>query len=318
MADLLVRAGIGALTLVDRDTVEWTNLQRQLLFDEEDVRRAMPKAAAARERLLEIDSAARLKAVVGDLGPANAEAILEGGAGDGPAALIIDGTDNYETRYLLNDLAVKRGVPLVYGGAVASEGLSMTVLPGAQGSACLRCVFPEPPAVSERRTCDTAGVLGPAVAMVGAWQAAEAIKILAGRMDLLSGRLSRFDLERGAIFQTSLAGARDPSCPCCARRRFEYLEGGRQSGATTLCGRNSVQIAPPPGSSLDLARLAESLRAHGPVVENKFLVRAVLEQERPDIGDSVEITAFADGRAIIAGAVEAGRARAIYARYIGA
>ncbi|MBL0922626.1 MAG: ThiF family adenylyltransferase, partial [Phycisphaerales bacterium] len=253
---------------------------------------------------------------------------LVAGVGAAPGArpgarpgVIVDGTDNYETRYLLNDLAVREGIPLVYAGAVSGEAMSMTVLPGR--AACLRCVFPEAPAPEARATCDTVGVFGPAVAVAGAWQAGEALKILLGREDLLSGSLARFDLAHGRTAATSLAGARDASCVCCGQGRFEWLDAP-EAAATTLCGRSSVQVAAPDvaGASRDEGRgfeaLAERLRAAGEVTANRFLVRVRLRDERGAGGEDVSLTVFRDGRTIVSGTTDGVRARSLVARYVGA
>lgn len=302
-AELLVRAGVRRLTLVDRDVVELTNLQRQGLFDEADAREGLPKAEAARRRLLEIWSDASIAGLVSDVTPATAAGALA----DRPG-VILDGTDNYETRYLLNDLSVREGVPLVYAGAVAGEAMSMTVLPGR--GPCMRCVFPDPPAPEHRLTCDTSGVFGPAVAIAGAWQAGEALKVLMGREDLLSRRLARFDLVRGGAATTDLGETPDPACPCCGLRRFEWLDR-RESPATTLCGRSSVQVSSN-GGAPDLEALGARLRAAGEVTVNRFLLRARLREE------ALEITLFRDGRAIVSGTTDTARARSVVARYIGA
>lgn len=309
-ADLLCRAGVGRLTLIDRDVVEWTNLQRQCLFDEADAREGLPKAEAARRRLNAIHGAARIDAVIADITPANAVEVCVGRSAPG---VLLDGTDNYETRYLLNDLAVREGVVLAYAGAVGAEGMAMTVRPGR--TPCLRCVFPEPPPVESRQTCDTSGVFGPAVALAASWQAGEALKILMGREDLLSHRLLRANLERGEVSTVSLPQRPDAECPCCAHRRFEWLDRSSAS-ATTLCGRSSVQVAAG-GGRVDLDALASRLGRAGEVTSNRFLVRAALADEHGEQGSSIELTVFADGRAIVSGTTRADRARSIVAKYVG-
>ena len=312
-AEGLVRAGVGRVRVIDRDVVEWTNLQRQRLFDEADAREGLPKAEAAKRRLLAIRSEAVIEAVVADVSARTAAALCL--APERPG-VILDGTDNYETRYLLNDLAVRENVALVYAGAVAGEAMSMTVLPGV--TPCLACVFPEPPEVSARRTCDTSGVFGPAVSVAGAWQAGEALKILVGRTDLLSGRLAQVDLERGTARATALGAAPDPACRCCGRREFVWLDRQDES-TTTLCGRSSVQVAAAPGAGvIELESVATRLRSTCDVVVNRFLLRASLKSERGEGGASVELTLFRDGRAIVSGVTDAARARSIVARYVGA
>lgn len=309
-ADLLARAGVGRLTLVDRDVVEVTNLQRQSLFDERDVAALTPKAEAARSRLGAINSRVRVRAVVDDLRADNAERLVLG-SDLGPADVLLDGTDNFETRYVLNDLVVKHGLAYVYGGVVGTTGMQMSVAPGR---ACLRCVFPEPPAAGVTPTCDTAGVLAPAAWIVAACQATDAIKILTGQADLIAASLLWFDLWGGERRRIDLSSARREDCPACGQRRFEFLEGGRGGGlAATLCGQGAVQVWPGLGGGIDLDRLGERLSAVGRVTHTAFLLRAVV----PEHG-GVELTVFRDGRAIVKGVRSPEEARAVYARWVGA
>ncbi len=295
-AELLARAGVGSLRLIDRDFVEWSNLQRQFLFTESDAREALPKAAAAARRLREINQEVALEPVVADLTPANAAELFE------HADLILDGCDNFETRYLINDAAVRAGVPWIYGAAVGSYGLTLPVVP--ERTACFRCVYPEPPAGAQP-TCETAGVLGPATAAVAALQTAAALKILAGAP--LEARLTTIDVWSGEIRQIG-PPARDPGCPCCARREFVYLDGSRRA-PVSLCGRNAVQIHEH-ARPVDLKNLAARLGAIAPVRANEFALRVAIEP--------YEMTVFPDGRAIIKGTTDIGLARSLYARYIGA
>lgn len=327
-ADLLARAGVGRLTLIDRDVVERTNLQRQSLFTERDAAEGAPKADAAARRLREVNSEIEIVAHVADLTPRNTERLLGAGAESDASAraesglmAILDGADNYETRYLLNDFAVRRSTPYFYAGAVGAEALAMPVLPGRAGAPCLRCVFPEPPPLSARRTCETSGVFGPAVAAIAAVQAGDALKHLMGRGDLVAPTLTRMDLERGVIAQRSLADARDPSCPCCAARRFEWLDGALGAGeAATLCGRNAVQVPPPIASSreaggapsVDLALIEARLKPVAEVRRTAFLVRATLRD------DPLALTVFADGRVVVEGTTDTARARSIVAKHVGA
>lgn len=303
-ADHLARAGVGTITLVDRDVVELTNLQRQSLYTQRDVDEGLPKVEAARRRLLDIDRSLTIHARAVDCSPRTARSLL-----DPAPTVILDGTDNYETRYLLNDLAVSSGVPLVYAGAVSTRAMQMTVIP--RKSACLRCVFPEPPPPEQRETCDTVGVLGPAVGIAGALMAADAMKFLLGRADLVRLSLARIDVLTGTMFTTDLANARDPECPCCAHCRFDWLDGNRADAAVTLCGRSSVQITPSGNAALDLATIASRLAPHGDFRATPFLVRGTLRDER------IDVSVFPDGRAIIA-TPDLARARAIYAKYLGA
>lgn len=311
-AELLARAGAGMLTLIDRDTVEPTNLQRQTLYDESDARARLPKAEAARRRLARINSEITLRAAIADVNHRTVEAHLRG------SSVVLDAADNFETRYLVNDACVKLGLPLVYAGAVGMSGMVMTIVPRV--TPCLRCVFESPPAPGAAPTCDTAGVFGPLTAMLGAMQAAEAIRLITGAPP--EPRLRSVDAWSGAVRAID-PGAPRADCPCCALGRYEWLDGGRAAGAAALCGRDSVQILPAPGASgdrerLDLAALASRLAPHGAFEVTPFLLRGSLRDERGDRGTPVELTVFTDARAIIGGVSAIDRARAIYARYVGA
>jgi len=316
IADALARAGVGHLTIVDRDVVELTNLQRQILFDEDDVREGRPKAAAARERLARINSQVRVDAVVEDFNHTNAEHL------SGECDLILDGLDNFQTRYLLNDLSVKRGVPYVYGGAVGVSGMACVFTPHA-GGPCLRCVFPEAPPPGSTPTCDTAGVLAAAVASVAHHQAVQAIKLLSGNDASVDSSLLTIDVWRNETRRLDVAGARDAACVCCGARRFEFLDGAAGSSATSLCGRGAVQINPRLASngaarvSIDLRSVAARLMPHGDFVVNEYLLRGRLRGEVGDEGRPVELTLFTDGRAIVAGTARPDFARTIYDRYVG-
>lgn len=305
VANLLVRAGVGRLRIIDRDFVEPSNLQRQTLFEESDARDALPKAVAAERRLRAANSSVSVEGVVADLTPRNAEDLLSG------FPLILDGTDNFETRFLVNDAAVKLGAPWIYAAAVASYGLTMTVRPGE--SACLACLVetngadgaPGTPGIEE--TCDTSGVLSAIVGVIASIQAAEAIKLLAGRIDALHGRLITCDVWSGR-FQ-SIRVARNPQCRACGRREFTWL-GGEAQPQITMCGRDSVQIHER-RRALDLAELGRRLQpAVSGVRANGFLLRFAVPP--------YELTVFADGRAVIKGTRDPGVARSLYARYIGA
>ncbi len=297
-AEALTRAGVGYLRLVDRDYVEPSNLQRQWLFDEADAAEGMPKAPAAARRLAAINSDVRIDSVVADLTPENAVDLLSG------VDLILDGTDNFETRYLLNDFAVRESVPWIYGGALASYGIAMPVLPGR--TACLKCLYPEPPAGAQP-TCETAGVLNTVTAAVAAIQTSMALRLLAGREDGWEPRLTTVDLWSGRIRQTP-APRPLPDCPACVRRQFPHLEGGRRA-PISLCGRNAVQIHER-ARPLDLEDLRRRLEPLGAVRANEFALRFFIEP--------YEMTIFPDGRAIIKGTQDVGLARSLYARYVGA
>lgn len=312
IAEMLTRAGVGTLSIVDRDVVELTNLQRQVLFDENDAEQGTPKAVAAQRRLRAINSDVTIQAHVDDLNAANAERYIDG------IDLILDGLDNYETRYLLNDLAVKHDLPLIHGGAVGTTGTAMTILPG--NTPCLRCVFPDMPAAGAAATCDTAGVLGPLVMMIAAHQASEAIKLLTGNIDALDRSLLSIDLWHNRTHRTDLSRNRDPDCPCCARREFDFLHGLSAASAVTLCGRNAVQINPAAtgeGATIDLAAMVQRLATHGRFTHNEHLLRGEFTSERGDSGECIELTLFPTGRAIIKGTDRTDYARTLYARYLG-
>lgn len=322
-ADLLARAGVGRLTIVDRDIVERTNLQRQTLFDERDAREGLSKAEAAAKRLAAVNSSIRIDPLTADFSAACAESIFDDAAAPPhpqPADLLIDGTDNFTTRYLLNDLAVKRGVPLIYGGAVGTTGLTMTIRPGI--TPCLRCLFPHAPDSAQHPTCDTAGILAPVSAIIGAMQALEAIKVIVGASDQSSSDLVDIDPWHNRTRRVSIAHARSPSCDCCARRSFEYLEGRHEHDASVICTRHdggAVQIRRPDplAPAIDLARLQNRLAPHGDFARTPQSLRGVLAHESGDGSHPIELTIFSDGRAVIRGTVETARAHAIYARYIG-
>ncbi len=297
-ASFLVRAGVGTLRIIDRDFVEESNLQRQILYDEEDVRAALPKAAAAERKLRAINSLVTVEGLVEDLTPDNAGRLLGG------FDLILDATDNFDTRLLINDYAVKTATPWIYGGCVSSYGQTFTVLPGQ--TACFQCLFGTPVG-GLAPSCDTAGVIGPAVGVVASLQAAEALKILSGRRERVSRRLTFVDVW-GNLLDSFELPPRDPECPCCGRRDFHWLEGRRGTDALTLCGRDSVQVSRREGPPLDLEALARRLAPLGTVERNRFLLRASIGAHR--------LTVFADGRAIIGGTSDPALARSLYTRYV--
>jgi molybdopterin-synthase adenylyltransferase len=299
--EALARAGVGHLLVVDRDFVEESNLQRQTMFTEHDARERAPKAIAAARRVAEINSDVRCEAVVADVNNSNVERLIEG------RDLVLDGTDNFATRYLLNDACVKHGVVWVYGAAVGSYGVTMTVRPRL--TPCLRCVFPEAPAAGSAPTCDTAGVVMPIISIVAAVQVAEAFKLLTGRTEDLHGGLVQFDVWRNEWRRVSL-GERDPACPTCALGRYETLEAEAGDLAVVLCGRDAVQVSPRRPTRLDLAALAERLKAAGEVKANEYLVRLR--------AGGYELTVFGDARAVVRGTEDVTLARTLYARYVGA
>jgi molybdopterin-synthase adenylyltransferase len=302
IADLLVRAGIGQLTIVDRDYVELHNLQRQSLYTEVDVDSHSPKAVAAAAKLRQFNSDVTITPVVTDFNSENAETIVR------ESTIIVDGTDNFETRYLLNDLSVKLGIPWVYGGVVASHGTTMTIRPGF--TPCLRCVFPEPPEPGTAPTCDTAGVIGPAVHVIASIEAVEVIKLAIGEVDALNSSLLAIDLWQLTFDRVPLPSPR-PDCPTCGKRQFDFLNQSLPSHSTVLCGHDAVQVRPGPGVKLDLAAMSDRLRPLGEVKQTRFLLFFV------DPVTKAELTIFPDGRAIVKGTTDETEARSIYARYVG-
>lgn len=295
-AEALVRAGIGRLRLIDRDYVDYTNLQRQWLYTEEDAQQESPKAIAASRRLRQLNRHVDLEPLVTDLTPSNAEELAAG------YDLILDGTDNFETRYLLNDLSVKRSTPWIYGAAIGSYGIVMPVMPTA--GACFACVYPDPPE-GLQPTCDVNGVLGSTTASVAALQVAMALRIIVGWPDF-ECRIHTLDVWTGVAKQIA-AGERDPECHVCAKREFRYLDGKRRA-PVSLCGRNAVQLHET-ARPLDLQQLAARLRPFGDVRVNEFAVRVAVPK--------YDLTFFPDGRAIVKGTTDVGVARSVYAKLIG-
>lgn len=300
IANVLARAGVGFLRIVDRDYVEHTNLQRQVLFDEQDAADGAPKAVAAVEKLQRINSEVQYEPVVADFGPDNAERLIR------DVDLVLDGADNFEVRYILNDACVKLGKPWVYAAAIASYGVTMPILPGQ--SPCLRCIFEGPPEAGAIDTCDTAGVLGPMPGIIGNLAAAEAIKLLVGATDQVSKGLFWIDCWYNTAQRTPIE-APVPDCPACGQRHFEFLERPASSQAATLCGRDAVQVRPPAVSTLDLPALAARLASIGAVRQNPHLIRLIAPPH--------ELTIFKDGRAIVKGTSDPAVARSLYARYVG-
>jgi molybdopterin-synthase adenylyltransferase len=296
-AQALARAGVGSLRIVDRDFVEGSNLHRQMLFDEADATENLPKAVAAERKLKLINSDIHVEGIVADADSRNIEDLLGG------FQIILDATDNFEARYLLNDVAVKNGIPWIYGAVVASYGATMTILPGR--TPCLACLFPRPPQ-GLHETCDTAGVIMTAATWVAGIQVTEALKILLGCFQDLHGSLLSCDVWKNQ-FQ-KVKPRRNPDCQACSKRDFAYLEGASPTHIS-LCGRNSVQIHQAEPRPLDLAALRARLERFGPVRTNEFLLKCSL--------DSYELTVFQDGRAIIKGTQDPAIARGIYAKYIG-
>lgn len=297
IASLLARAGVGSLRIIDRDYVEPSNLQRQSLFDEADAAECLPKAIAAARKIGAFNSQISVEPQVADLTPANVETLLAG------TTLILDGTDNFETRYLLNDFAVSRSLPWIYTAAVGSYGVTLNVLPGK--TACLACVFPDAPRGAVE-TCETAGILNSAVNLAASIAATEALKLLVGAEDRIRRTLLSFDVWTNERAELGAAQPR-PECRTCGQRDFLHLAGEGRAHIT-LCGRNAVQIHER-HRPLDFAEMTERLKPHGTVRHNDFVLKFFHEP--------YEMTLFPDGRAIIKGTTDTGLARSLYARYVG-
>lgn len=300
-AEVLARAGVGFLRIIDRDFVEFTNLQRQTLYSENDAKERLPKAVAAKNRLAEINSEIEIDAIVADVNHSNIEGYIK------DVDLILDGTDNFQIRYLLNDACVKHKKTWIYGAAVSSYGTTMTIFPNE--TPCLRCIFEEMPSAGSSPTCDTAGVIQPIISSVSAIQTTEAIKILTGNTDALHKSLIQIDVWQNDWRKIKLSKPNE-DCECCGRRNFEFLDAETNEFSAVLCGRNAVQIAPPKPAKIDLQMLSERLKQHGEIMQNEYLMRLKF--------GNYELTIFSDARAIIRGTDDISEARSIYAKYIGA
>lgn len=297
IANNLCRAGVGHLRLIDRDFVELGNLQRQTLFDEQDARERLPKVIAAAAKLRTINSEIEIEPLIVDVTPRNVERLLAG------CDLVLDGTDNLETRFLLNDACLKLNLPWVYGGALGAAGSTMTIVPGK--TPCLRCVIDHAPPPGMILSCDTEGVLGAITGTIASIESAEALKLLTGHAP--RGSLLNIDLWEGDFREVEVE--RRPDCPACGARQFEYLNGQRIAWTTVLCGRNSVQIVPPEENEIALPDLQQRLASVGAVSYNGYLLSLQVEDR--------EIVLFPTGRAIIRGTTDEAEARTLYARYIG-
>ncbi len=305
IANTLVRAGVGFLRICDRDYIELDNLQRQVLFDEDDIAANLPKAEAAAARLARINSNVTIEPVVTDVNHTNIERLTDG------ACLLLDGTDNFETRFLINDLAVKSRRPWIYGAVIGATGLCMTIIP--YDTPCLRCVFEQAPPPEMNPTCDTIGVLASVVNLVAGLQTVEAIKLLTGRAAEINRHLVHLDVWSGRFVNVKVQSAYDKGdCPCCKRHEFPYLSGELAGTTTTLCGRDAVQVNIGSPVRVSFSAIAQKLQpvATGCVRHNRFMLSA-------RVGD-YELTLFPDGRAIIKGTDNPDKARTIYAKYFGA
>ena len=299
-AETLVRAGVGFTRIVDRDFVEFSNLQRQTLFSETDAESRLPKAVAAKNRLAQINSEIEIEAIVADVNHSNVESLIRN------CDLILDGTDNFQTRYLINDACVKWDKIWIYGAAVSSYGVTMTIQPNA--TPCLRCIFEEMPGAGGAATCDTAGVIQPIINSVSAIQTTEALKILTGNFDKLHKSLMQIDVWRNDWRKIKL-GAPNADCPTCGQQNYEFLAADASDSSAVLCGRNAVQISPPKPTKIDLLNLAEHLKHLGDVKQNEYLVRLIVGE--------YELTVFTDARAIVRGTDDVSIARSVYAKYVG-
>lgn len=300
VASHLARVGIGHLVLADRDFVEWHNLPRQALYTEADAEQAVPKAIAAAGRLRQINSQVEIEAHLVDVNADTIEPLLSG------ADLVLDGADNFEVRYLVNEACVKHGIPWVYGGVLGTYGLTAAIVPGE--TPCLRCLLGPMPGPGSVPTCETAGVLGPAVATIAALEVTEGLKILLERRDDLLRSLIMVDVWTGD-FERAKVERGKAACPVCDDGQYDLLTAERGSASTVLCGRNAVQVNPKPAQKLDLEMLGARLAEVGNVQVSDYLLRLDVE--------GFQITVFVDGRAIVKGTDDAARARALYARYVG-
>jgi molybdopterin-synthase adenylyltransferase len=304
LADTLVRAGVGRLRIVDRDFVELSNLQRQVLFDESDVEARLPKAIAAAEKLRRINSTVNVEPVVADVDHTNILSLIEG------AQLILDGSDNFELRFLINDASLESGIPWIYAGVIGSHGQVMPIFPGS--SACLRCLIEHIPDAGSTETCDTAGILGPAVQVVASLEAVAAIKILSGHPETVSRTLAYIDVWEGTLRQLNVSDLRERTdCPACKQGERAWLAGKLGSRTSVLCGRNAVQVSPAERGQIVLHELAARLRGSGAIQQNDYLLR-FSPRDSP-----FELTVFRDGRAIIKGTEDLALARSVYSRFIG-
>ena len=303
IASTMVRAGVGHVRIIDRDYIELNNLQRQILFDEEDIARGLPKAVAAAEKLRKVNSQVKVESVVADVNSENVERLI------GDVDLVLDGTDNFEIRFLLNDACVKRGVPWVYGGVLATYGMIRAIIP--HQTPCFRCLLAEMPMPGTTPTCDTVGVLSPAVNVIGSLEVVEGLKILMGKEGDLYGPLLYVDVWAGTTERVEVR-KRDNPCPACDLGQFEFLEAREGSYLTSLCGREAVQVNVRGETRISFPDLAKRLDSVGQVSFNDYMLRFQVSSKRP-----YELTVFPDGRTIVKGTTDEAVARTLYARYIG-
>lgn len=301
-SNLLARAGVGTLRLIDRDFIEINNLQRQVLFNETDIQEHLPKAVAAKKNLDKVNSEIRIEAAVADINPESIEELL------GDIDLIVDGTDNFETRFLINDFCLREKIPWVYGGAIRTEGMSYVILPG-QGP-CLRCLFKQAPEAGQTQTCDQVGILAPVAHLIASFQTIEAIKILARQFEAVDRKLWKVDLWNREFKGIATEVLKPVRCSGCQSGDYPYLNRQLETRTVTLCGRNAVQILKQGAAErIDFKNLAKKLKPEGQVSFNEYLLLYKTA--------SFEITVFSNGRAIVKGTEDAVQARSLYSKYIG-
>ncbi len=299
-AEALARAGVGTLRIVDRDFVEFSNLQRQTMFTESDATERLPKAIACANHIGEINGDIKIEPEIADANHSNIEALIA------EADVVMDGTDNFATRYLINDACIKHEVNWIYGAAVGSYGVTMTIRP--QQTPCLRCIFPEAPPAASAPTCDTAGVIMPIISIVAAVQVSEALKLLTGDIESLHKSLMQFDVWRNEWRKIGL-GSKQTDCPTCGLGQYETLNADAREFAAVMCGRHAVQISPSTSASIDLKALSSKLASAGEVKANDYLLRFRTGE--------YELTVFQDARSIIRGTDDIATARSLYSKYIG-
>jgi len=297
MATSLVRAGVGKVKIIDRDFIEYHNLQRQVLFNEDDIKNQLPKAIAAERHLKKVNSSIEIEGIVTDVNYTNIEGLVR------DADVILDGLDNFETRLLINDVSLKHNIPWIYGGAIASFGMTMTIIP--HKTPCFRCFSPGATRRGVIQTCDTAGVIGPIPFIIGSWQAAEAMKILIGAGDT-NRELTTVDVWKGTCHRLKISPR--PDCPAC-QGKYEFLEGKFGKKTTVLCGQNAVQVSSPKVTKLSFPELAAHLKPVGEVSYNEFMLRFIV--------DNQETFIFPDGRMIVKNTTDESLARGLYSKYIG-
>jgi len=299
ICNTLVRMGVGAVVIADRDFIERDNLHRQILFDEDDIAAGLPKAIAAQNKLQKINPSVEIEAHVTDINPTNIKKLISG------INCVVDGTDNFETRYLINDACYNIGIPWIYGGVTGINGMSCAFVPGK--TPCLRCLMTEPPAAGETETCDTVGVLPTAVSITASMEINEALKILTGQDSKLLGKMTRFNAWEGSWISFGLK--KNENCPLCVQGKYDFLDSKLTSRTVSLCGRNAMQITPAKKADIDFASIAERLASSGKVESNEYMLRFSNE--------TIEITLFRDSRAIIKGVDNEAAAKTAFSKYIG-